>query len=190
MRHLLLVFVSMLSGCVQLRPADIPAPHQPGQKLVVFDIDGTLTPKNSAVFEVRKDAANAVNALSKKGYSIVYISARIPLFQAGLPAWLQKNGFPAGKLHVAQSASEREQVSQFKTSILQQYSRLGWVIAFAYGDSSTDFSAYADAGVARESVFALQRRGDSHCQPGIYKQCLDGWSHHLAYIGQEIPDAD
>jgi len=107
------------------------APHQPGQKLVVFDIDGTLTPKNSAVFEVRKDAANAVNALSKKGYSIVYIYARIPLFQVGLPAWLQKNGFPAGKLHVAQSASEREQVSQFKTSILQQYSRLGWVIASA-----------------------------------------------------------
>lgn len=187
MRYLLLLIVGVVSGCTQLKPTAISAPHQSGQQFVVFDIDGTLTPKNSAVFEVRDDAANAVNALSKKGYSIVYISARIPLFQAGLPGWLQKNGFPAGDLHVAQSAEEREQVSQFKTKILQQYKNLGWVIAFAYGDSATDFTAYANAGVSQEKVFALKRRGDSECQSGVYKQCLDGWSSYLAYIEQEIP---
>lgn len=190
MRYLLLLIVSVISGCTQLKPTTISAPHQPGQKVVVLDIDGTLTPKNSAVFEAREDAANAVNALSKKGYAIVYVSARVPLFQAGLPGWLQKNGFPTGNLHVAQSAEEREQVSQFKTKILQQYKSVGWVIAFAYGDSATDFTAYANAGVSQEKVFALKRRGDSECQPGVYKQCLEGWSGYLAYIEQKIPDSN
>ena len=66
--------------------------------------------------------------------------------------------------------------------LLAAYVRQGWRLAWAYGDSSTDFEAYAQAGVPKERVYALKRRGDDQCQPGAWQACLDGWEPHLAAI--------
>ena len=49
---------------------------------MVFDIDGTLTPQNLSVFEPRPGAAQAASALSAKGYKVVYLTTRVPLFQS------------------------------------------------------------------------------------------------------------
>jgi predicted mannosyl-3-phosphoglycerate phosphatase (HAD superfamily) len=153
------------------------------------DIDGTLTPHALAVFEARPDAATALREYSGKGYRIVYLTARVPLFQAGLPGWLQQNGFPDGSLHVAQTSEERDQVDQFKARILDEYVRSGWQLAYAYGDSSTDFLAYASAGISRVRVFALVRRWSEDCQVGVYRACLQDWTEHLPYIENEVPRA-
>jgi hypothetical protein len=187
MRHFLpyIIAISML-GCTQLPPTEIPNPVRPQQQAVVFDIDGTLTPQNLFVFEARAGAAQAVRALSGKGYKIVYLSTRIPLFQSGLPDWLHQNGFPQGPLHVAQSAEERAQAEKFKFDILSAYLKQGWKIDYAYGDSSTDFAAYAEAGIPQEHVFALKRWGSDNCQNGVYQRCLDGWIAYLPYIEREI----
>lgn len=188
MRHLpLSIAVLLISGCAQIPPADVPPPTPFQGSAVVTDIDGTLTPRDPDVNEARPSAATALNALSNKGYKIIYLSARTPLLQSILPDWLKQNGFPAGSLHVAQTSDERGSPDKFKAKMLVAYTAAGWRLAYAYGDSSTDFTAYAEAHIPKEHVFALRRRGDSKCQDGVYQTCLVGWDEHLPYINNEVP---
>lgn len=188
MRHLLLAIAALSTwSCAQIPPANVPSPTASQGQAVVLDIDGTLTPKNIDVFEPRPGAAAALNALSKKGYKIVYLTTRIPLFQSGLPDWLRQNGFPSGSLHVAQTAEERGNADKFKAQVLAAYAKAGWHLAYAYGDSSTDFTAYAEAKIPKEHVFALKRKDSKACQDGIYQACLQGWTEHLTYIEREVP---
>lgn len=190
MQHLIsFVTALMVCACSQIPPAEVLMPSETNKQAVVLDIDGTLTPDVASVFEARPGAAQAVNAFTAKGYKIIYLTARIPLFQANLPGWLQQNDFPKGSLHVAQSAEERKKVAMFKARILDEYLQRGWRLAYAYGDSSTDFDAYARAGIEREYVFALRRQGYRDCQNGVYRLCLNGWPEHLPFIQQEVPDA-
>jgi hypothetical protein len=179
----------LLAGCSQLPPVGVPPAPPSGAQAVVFDIDGTLTPEDLAVSEARPAAAQAVTAYSIKGYKIIYLSTRVPGFQTGLPAWLQRNGFPAGTIHVAQTSEERGNAADYKSGMLARYVQYGWRLAYAYGDSSTDFQAYATAAIPRERVFALRRRGQENCQDGVYRECLDGWTQHLGYVEQQVPVA-
>lgn len=190
MRHLALLITALsVCGCDQLPQVEVPSRSASHGQAVVLDIGGTLTPQNPAVYEPLPGAAEAIRALSAKGYKIIYLSTRIPLFQAGLPHWLRQNGFPDGSLHVAQAAVERDQAVRFKARVLAAYVKRGWRLAYAYGDSSTDFTAYAGAGIPKERVFGLNRRDSKDCQPGIYRACLDGWTEHLPYIERNIASA-
>jgi phosphatidate phosphatase PAH1 len=187
MRHLLLAssLISMC-GCTPIPPADVPRPTLSQNEAVVTDVDGTLTPRNIEVFMVRPGAVEALNAISRKGYKIVYLTARTPLFQSGLPDWLRKNGFPPGTLHVAQTFEDSDHPDKFKANVLAAYTNAGWHLAYAYGDSHTDFTAYAEAKIQKEHVFALKRKGSKACENGLYQACIDGWVEHLTYIEHEI----
>ncbi|TAH40978.1 MAG: hypothetical protein EYC67_17810 [Betaproteobacteria bacterium] len=176
----------LLAACTTLPPYTVPAPGYLRQGLVVVDIDGTLTPRDSAFLEAREGAAQALAAYVRKGYAVVYLSARVPLLQQGLPDWLRRHGFPDGPLHVAQSADNRARVDRFKADVLRVYALRGWRLAFAYGDSSTDFQAYAEAGFRPDQVYAIRRRGDPDCQPGSYVLCLDGWTGPLPGLEREL----
>jgi len=157
---------------------------------VVFDIDGTLTPSVSAVFEVRKDAAEAVRAYAEKGYKVIYLSTRVSWLSADIPDWLRKKGFPEGSVHVAQTREERNQPEVYKAGVLGAYVAHGWSLKYAYGDSSTDLAAYAEVGVPKEHVFVLLRRGESGCQPGLAAACLGGWTEHLEFISASVMNAN
>jgi len=174
MRKIVMMFFLLFVGCATLQSSKIqPAPE--GGKTVVFDIDGTLTPSPIEIWEVRAGAADAVKKYADKGYKITYLSARIPLFQSDIPEWLRRNGFPDGYIFVPESQQESNNPTQFKTKILKQLIGHGWLIVEAYGDSSTDFDAYADVGIPKASIFALKRVGASECQTGEWSRCLDGW---------------
>jgi phosphatidate phosphatase PAH1 len=181
--------LSVCNGCAQLPPTVVPSVPGTDAKAVVFDIDGTLTPDVTAVFDVREDAAEAVRAYATKGYKIVYLSTRVSWLSGGLPDWLRDCGFPEGSVHVAQTRNERERPDLYKTEILRSYVAQGWSLAYAYGDSSTDLAAYAAAGIPDEHVFALRRRGESECQPGIAAACLDGWTEHLEFVSGSVSNA-
>ena len=190
MRYLLLPIIALsLWGRAQISPAEVPPPSPRQGQAVVLDIDGTLTPNNISVYEPRPDAAKAISTLSKKGYMIVYVTTRVPLFQSGLPDWLRQNGFPEGNLHVAQSGEERDHPVKFKARVLKAYRQRGWHLAYAYGDSLSDFTAYADVGIPKSRVFALKRSGSKDCHDGIYQTCLEGWTEHLPYIERKVADA-
>ena len=182
MRSTVLIVVMILVGCTNLPPVEVAVPPTPQARAVVFDIDGTLTPDVLAILEVRPDAAKAVGMYSRKGYSVIYLSTRASLFQTGIPEWLKKNGFPAGSIHVAQTHADRQHPDTYKSRIMKDYQSKGWKLVGGYGDSSTDFDAYADVGIPRAWVFALLRRGKSSCEPGVWEACLNGWAEHLSFI--------
>ncbi len=179
-----------LVGCAQLPYSPVPEASPTPAHAVVFDIDGTLTPAVMAVCEARPDAARAVHAYADKGYAIIYLSTRTGWLSAGVPDWLQRHGFPQGSVHIAQTAQERDHPDDYKAALLREFHARGWVVDYAYGDSSTDLTAYAAAGVPADHVFALRRRGQGACQAGASAACLDGWSGHLAYIESSVPRVD
>lgn len=172
----------LVASCAPLPPSEIPRAPSSQSRAVVFDVDGTLTPAVLAITEVRPDAAKAARMYSEKGYQIVYLSVRISILGAGLPEWLKKNGFPDGIINVSQTDAEQSNPAAFKARILKDYVAQGWKLVGAYGDSSTDFQAYAEAGIPKNRVFALLRRGEATCQNGEWQECLRGWTEHLTFI--------
>ena len=185
----ILVLLTLGSGCAQLPYTAVPVATPAQAKAAVFDIDGTLTPDVSAVFEARKDAAEAVRSYAGKGYKVVYLSTRVGWLSAGVPDWLRENGFPDGSVHVAQTRNERDHPEVYKAGILNAYLAHGWSLAYAYGDSSTDLAAYAAAGIPQEQVFVLLRRGEPSCQPGPAALCLGGWTDHLEFVSTSVRNA-
>lgn len=165
-----------LGGCVHLSAVVVPQAAAGAPGIVVFDIDGTLTPTVARIFSVRPDAAAAVMSYAERGHRIVYLTARAPALQGTLHAFLSRNRFPPGDLVAPQRWSEHEAPAAFKAGVLAGYRAHGWDIAAAYGDSSSDFVAYARAGIPRERVFALRRVGATRCQPGLWSTCLEGWT--------------
>lgn len=178
--------LALVAGCAAMPPPEMAAPPRAGQPLVAVDIDGTLTPNNLAFLEPRDGAASVLALYAARGYRVVYLTSRVPGLQSGLPEWLQRHGFPEGPLHIAPSADARADIAHYKTTVLRAYLGLGWRLAFAYGDSTTDFQAYAEAGLPPAQVFALKRRGDAQCQPGAWSLCLDDWSDHLPWVRQLV----
>ena len=183
---LLIVTLLLLGGCSHLPPVAVPVAPKPQALAVVFDIDGTLTPAVMAFTEVRPDAAKAAHKYADKGYKVIYLSTRVSFLQAGMPDWLKEKGFPLSTLHVAVTDSDQNNPAVFKARILKEYTARGWRLVGGYGDSSSDFEAYAEAGISKNRVFALLRRGDATCQTGLWEDCLQGWTEHLSYIEKRI----
>jgi len=182
MRNLIILLVIMLCcSCAQL-PTYIPNAPREQAHAVVFDIDGTLTPRTIQIWKARRDAAKAVHIFADKGYKIIYLSARIKFFQAIIPNWLKKNGFPEGSIHVPERAEDYMNPTHFKIRILRDFLEHGWTIEFAFGDSSADFEAYSAVGLPNERIFALRRDGETLCQPGAWKICLNGWAEYIDLI--------
>lgn len=171
-----LVLILLLSWSAQMALAqDIPqAPV--GGRAVVFDIDGTLTPNVLAIWAARPGAARAVQDFADAGVRVIYLSARRPAFQGGLPDWLSGHGFPAGPLHLVPDMAAHRDPVPFKYDVIETYKAKGWQIIAGFGDSSSDFAAYAAAGLPQSHVFALRRAGRSDCQPGPVQGCYDSWT--------------
>jgi len=188
MRNLIILLAAVLcSSCAQLPLAAIPPATPKQAQAVVFDIDGTLTPHLLSIFEARIDAADAVRIFAEKGYKIIYLSTRSRWLQARIPGWLDKNGFPRGSLYLAQTDEDHRYPDVFKRQILQEFIDKGWNVEFAYGDSHTDFVAYALVRIPKERVFALLPKGETSCQPGDWKACLTGWAEHLDFVRKSVP---
>jgi hypothetical protein len=177
--QLTILLLAIICSSCALRSFEVQkAPLKPDEA-VVFDIDGTLTPNVSAIFTARDDAAKAARLFADHGYKIVYLSARIRIFQSGIPNWLKENHFPEGSIHVPQTAMDRSDGGAFKKRILEIYRENGWKFVAAYGDSSSDFEAYATVGIDKDRVFALQREGETSCHPGIWAKCFISWTEQI-----------
>lgn len=164
-----------LAGCAHLPAVVLPQAAAGAPGIVVFDIDGTLTPTVARIFWVRPEASAVARLYAGRGHRIVYLTARAPLLQGTLRAFLSRSGFPPGDLLAPKDRADHAAPATFKALVLAGYRAKGWDIVAAYGDSSSDFDAYARAGIPRERVFALRRVGAAHCQPGAWDACLPGW---------------
>ncbi len=169
--------IAILWLCV---PSGVMA--QDAKDIVVFDIDGTLTPSVWAISSLRVGAVKAANTFADAGVEVVYVTARIRFFQSSVQGWLDEKGFPPGTVYFTQTDMDRDDHGAFKARVLQTYINEGRTVVAAFGDSSSDFVAYAAVGIPEKHVFALRRRGAWSCQTGIWQGCYDSWAELVPEI--------
>lgn len=147
---------------------------EPGSKVVIFDIDGTLTTiEDQASLEVISDfiggnyspptrdfAAELSRHLHKdKECQIVYLSGRHYLLNNMTRIWLARNDFAPGSVMITQSIFDlypsNSSVGQFKLKRLKQITESGLEIVRAYGNAKTDIFAYKGAGLSSDQIYIV-----------------------------------
>jgi hypothetical protein len=180
--HLLAIAVTLVASFGALGVSATVA-SAAGNDVVVFDIDGTLT-KDPLSNSPHPGALDAVKTYKAKGYAVVYLTARWkPVQELYTRAWLALNGFPNQPLYMSSSLLLSDSATvKYKTATLAKIESGAPEVKYAYGDSSTDFQAYANAGVATANVWALKRSSSSTCQSGAWNSCLADYTGHLPFI--------
>lgn len=163
----------------------------PGSKVVVTDIDGTLTINDDQQFMQFSDesyvpiamgsAAELINAWSTKGYPIIYLTARYHLFRNETRAWLRDLGFPLGPMI---TELELGGTAAYKTAWLNRMiQNFGWQVVVAYGNADTDITAYEAAGIPKAQTFIVgPLAGDSGTQPIAN---MDYAAHIATYVSAQ-----
>lgn len=143
-----------------------------GVQAVVFDIDGTLTTGDEEIVlqvlgdladkkyvpKVHSGAAAVAKAWVAKGYLPVYLTGRPDVLRRVTDEWLAQEGFPAGPVHLTdtlgEAAPNAEGVGRFKAAFLERLRPIVGLVA-AYGNATTDISAYAAAGIPKARTFII-----------------------------------
>ncbi len=134
-----------------------------GTKVVISDIDGTLTlddmqllnqiPDETLIPKMMGSADKLTQAWSMKGYPIIYLTARPHVFRPETRAWLRDLGFPLGGLITAADVGD---AAPYKTMWLQRMLQtFGWTAVAAYGNADTDITAYENAGIPKNLTFIV-----------------------------------
>lgn len=161
--------------------------------VVITDIDGTLTLSDNELFEevadpsyVQKTKLAAVELLqtwAAKGYPIIYMTARPHVFRIETRVWLRDLGFPPGPLITANNPGD---ASAYKTLWLERMvDSFGWLPVAAYGNASTDISAYANAGIPKDITFII---GELAGSEGTVAIPGDDYTDHIADFVTPQPD--
>ena len=133
-----------------------------GAKLVVSDVDGTLTASENAYptslaiggdVAAHDDAAGALMSLAVRDHSVVYITARGDRFTQDTRDWFAAKGFPRGPLRMPTAiiTMPGEDTIELKTSALDALAAFD--IVAGVGNRSTDITAYTNAGVPADRIF-------------------------------------
>lgn len=134
-----------------------------GEKVVVVDIDGTLTTDDGefqmqlANVDYQPKMMGAADKLTQawdaKGYPIIYLTARPHSVREESRAWLDSLKFPTGPMI---TAIQVEEASAYKTAWLKRMvTDFGWNIVAAYGNATTDITAYANVQVPLDHTFIV-----------------------------------
>jgi hypothetical protein len=135
----------------------------PGSKVVVTDIDGTLTTDDAEfIMQVANESYipkmmtggdALMQAWAAKGYPIIYLTARAHQFRAESRAWLYDLEFPIGPVI---TTNQMNQADGYKTAWLERmFDDFGWVPVAAYGNADTDILAYENAGIPKDKTFIV-----------------------------------
>jgi hypothetical protein len=134
-----------------------------GTKVVISDIDGTLTlddqqllnqiPDETIIPKMMGAADKLTQAWAMKGYPVIYLTARPHVFRPETRAWLRDLGFPGGALITAADVGD---AAPYKTMWLQRMLQtFGWTAVAAYGNADTDITAYENAGIPKNLTFIV-----------------------------------
>ena len=80
------------------------------------------------------------------------------------------------------AAADRADAETFKRRVLREWQTRGWEVMAAFGDSSSDFTAYSAEGVDQARIIGLRRAGRDECEPGPWAVCLSGWEAPLPLL--------
>lgn len=135
-----------------------------GEKVVVSDIDGTLTTADTELAMQINDATYSpammghadalLQTWAMKGYPIVYLTNRPHVLRVETRGWLADQMFPDGP--VITSNGTASDAAAYKTVWLERMIQtFGWNVVAAYGNASTDITAYENAGIPKAQTFIV-----------------------------------
>jgi hypothetical protein len=145
----------------------------PDTKIVVSDVDGTLTSSEYAAVQqivtgalphAHPGAAQLMHKLKAQGYEIYYLTARPEWMVEDTRKWLSVRNFPLGIINTTQSflGANGTQAESFKVGELQGLKLLtGIVPMFAFGNKSSDVAAFGQSGIAAKNSYYYQLAGDA-----------------------------
>lgn len=134
-----------------------------GSKVVVTDIDGTLTASDGELLSQLTDityvpklmgaADKMLQAWAQKGYPIIYLTARTHILRAESRLWLDDIAAPTGPLITANGGKADD---VYKTLWMNRMIHdFGWNVVAVYGNADTDITAYENAGIAKDHTFIV-----------------------------------
>jgi phosphatidate phosphatase PAH1 len=170
------MFVSVVGDRTGARFLAYVAPAM--TKLIVSDVDGTLTSSENAFFATivtgdepgdQPGAPDAFAAAVARGYQPVYLTARGQQYTSETRQWLADEGFPRGPLRLAASfvTLPGGDTVDFKVQAMQGITDAGFAIEAGVGNRDSDVTAYTDAGVAPERIFIKLPEYQSEVQPDL-----------------------
>ncbi|MGC4079490.1 MAG: hypothetical protein QM702_21110 [Rubrivivax sp.] len=144
-----------------------------GAKIVVSDVDGTLTSSETAEYpalltgslpDPQPHAADVLSTLAGKGYHVVYVTARPEWLTLRTHEFLAKNGFPPGIVHTTTGTTGAlgGAAASFKSEELTRLASHGLTIAWAFGNQPSDTDAYEAAKIEPRDHRVFLRVDDSH----------------------------
>lgn len=168
-----------------------------GTRLVVTDIDGTLTASDSELFEQILDgthtpvaypgAVDLTQGHAELGSVVVYLTGRPHWLTQKTRDWTRDLGLALGPLHVAASEAEalpgEAGVGGYKLAWLEGLLAQGYAVDFAYGNASTDLYAYLGAGLDPATVWII---GDHAGEMGT-NGAVDSWEPRVGELASLPP---
>jgi hypothetical protein len=169
-----------------------------GTEVVITDIDGTITLDDAQFTKqvsedptydplLNKSADEVMKKWGEKGYHVIYLSARPFSLRGPTRAWLHEKGVPFGPLITASSFVFGDSARQYKrTNVSTMKNTFGWKIVAAYGNADSDYQAYEDAGIPKQTTFIVgPRAGES----GTVPIANNDFGDHLTNYVAKQPDA-
>jgi hypothetical protein len=169
-----------------------------GTKIILTDIDGTLTLSDEELFKQIDDgtyvpiennsASEMMNLWSDKGYEIVYLTARPHNFRSETRAWLVEKGYPTGPVISANTLVFDESARDYKSAwVTRLTDAFGWEIVAAYGNAESDVQAYEDAGIGKDITFIVGPFAGSSGTQSIEN---NDYGDHISDFVTPYPDAN
>lgn len=133
-----------------------------GTRVLVSDVDGTLTPYENAYPEylasgdpvgIHAGAPAAFSAALARDIAIVYLTARGDRFTQDTRDWLATHGMPRGPLRMPSAiiTLPGDETVEFKTAALA--SLAGYTLTAGIGNRASDVRAYTNAGLPPSHIF-------------------------------------
>jgi hypothetical protein len=155
---------------------------KPGEKVIVTDIDGTITASENAVFNTvlfGDDIGHRIGApeaLAETGHTIVYLSSRGDQLSDVTRRWLRQHGFPNGPLRLAPASITKPgpRTVAYKSAVLRA---LRVPIDAAIGNKPTDVQSYVNAGVPATRIFVKLPEFESALGEDLAARRAIGFNH-------------
>ena len=180
--------------------------YPPQTRLVVFDIDGTLTTKDAEIFqdaiadffepiysgdvvpESREGAVEITALRAQQNYPLVYLTGRPYVLTRITREWLETQNYPHGTVHTTNSNSEvipsEDNVGVFKRDYLLDLLDRDFILEMGYGNATTDIFAYGEANIPTSRTYIAGEHGGE----GMTQVVGDDYLQHLPEA-QMDPDA-
>ena len=134
-------------------------------RFIVVDLDHTVVDSGFAhvlmgMARPMPGAAEALRALQKGGYNLIYLTHRPDLMTVKSKNWLTNNEFPRAPLLVSTLEEAIGDSGKFKTGRIKTLREKFPNLAVGIGDKFTDAEAYAANGMTAYVIPHYKRKGD------------------------------